>query len=175
MNGKPLDQVRKRWRTPLQSEGEFGILLGEVLGKSSQAYFQWSRWETVHDVRLAVFTFNVDKEHSTLRLNLSDLAHAVVPYSGSIFADPQTGAVWRIVDEVSDIPPVLQTRVISTTIEYSQIAFEGKNYLLPLAASVSMLTRNERIRNDIEFANYRKFEASSSITFGDTGGETPKQ
>jgi hypothetical protein len=173
VNGKPPEQARKRWRTPLQSEGEFGILLAEVVGSGTPAYFQWSRWETVRGRRMAVFTFTVDKEHSTLRLSLSDLAHANVPYSGSIFADPQTGGVRRITNEVSDIPPALRMSALSTIVEYGEVSIGGKTYLLPLKATVSEWDRNGKIRNEIEFGNYRKFEASSSITFG--AAEAPKQ
>src|ERR1041385_4137984 len=52
VNGKQIDGGSKRWRTPLVTEGEFGILLGRVLGPKSEAFFTWSRWETVRGNRL---------------------------------------------------------------------------------------------------------------------------
>ena len=166
VNGKPVDPAKTRRRSPLSTEGEFGILLSRVLGPDSEAWFTWSRWENLRGKRLAVFDFTVDKQHSTLSLSLSDLAKAIVPYRGSIYADPATGAVGRISDIAFDIPPQLLTREIATTIEYGEISIGDRKYLLPVEATVSVLLETRRIRNEMEFQNYRKFEADSAVTFG---------
>lgn len=175
VNGRPVEAGSKRWRTPLVTEGEFGILLSRVLGPKSEAFFTWSRWETVRGKRLAVFDFSVDRQHSTLTLNLSDLVKAIVPYYGSLYADPDTGAVWRISDTASDIPAALLTREISTTIEYDEVSIGTNKFLLPVEAIVSLLLENKRVRNEMEFRNYRKFEADSSIVFGPAETTVPKQ
>jgi hypothetical protein len=166
VNGKPVDPSKTRRRPPLSTEGEFGILLSRVLGPDSEAWFTWNRWETLRGKRLAVFDFTVDKQHSTLSLSLSDLAKAIVPYRGSIYADPATGAVWRISDTASDIPPQLLTREISTTIDYDEISIGDRKYLLPVQATVTVLLETKKIRNEMEFQDYRKFEADSAVTFG---------
>ena len=173
VNGKPVEAARKRWRMPLTSEGEFGTLLSRVLGKESAAYFSWNRWDVLSGKRVAVFDYSVDKEHSTLSLRLSDLAHAVVPYRGSVYADPATGAVWRIDDVAPEIPAALQTRAIATTVDYAEVNIGNRSYLLPSQATVSVLTWDRKIRNEISFAQYRKFTADSSITFdaGEAGGK----
>ena len=167
VNGKPFEPGRSRFRTPptLTTEGEFGILLSQVLGKESQAVYSWNRWETVRGKRQAVFDFSVDQEHSTLRLQRSDLAHATLAYHGAIFADPDTGAVWRIFDIASDIPRDLETREISTTVDYGEVAIGERRYLLPIQASVSALLPDKKVRHDMEFQQYRKFAADSSVTF----------
>jgi hypothetical protein len=165
VNGKPVEAAKKRWRAPLTTEGEFGILLSQVLGKESEANYSWNRWETMAGRQMAVFDFEVDKAHSTLALRLSDLARAVVPYHGSIYADPATGAVWRISDDTSEIPAVLQTREIATTVNYAEIAIGDRKYLLPTQATVSLLLDSRRIRNELEFTDYKKFSADSVITF----------
>lgn len=116
--------------------------------------------------RVAVFDFDVAKEHSTLRLSLSDLAHATVPYRGSVFADPSTGAVLRITNSAYDIPPVVQTRSIATTIDYDPVSIAGRDYLLPVEASVLVDTGSRHVWNRLEFRGYRKFEAESTVTFG---------
>ena len=172
VNGKPADPERRQWRTPLTSEGEFGILLGVVLGPDSDATFTWNRWESIRGKRLAVFDFSVDKEHSTLRMQLSDLAQAVLPYHGSVFADPDSGAVWRITDAVtSDIPPKLEMRDISTVIDYEETTIGDRQYLLPASATVAVTTWSRRIRNEIEFQGYRKFDADSVIHFDPAPGK----
>ena len=166
VNGKPVEGVPKRWHERLTSEGEFGILIDRVLGPGSYANFTWNRWETVRGKRLAVFDYSVDKERSTLRLEISDLARAVLAYHGSVFADPATGAVWRITEAVTkDIPPALQTREVSTVIDYDETTIGERQYLLPVTATVSAITWEAKIRNEIEFGNYRKFDADSVIRF----------
>jgi hypothetical protein len=166
VNGKPADPERRQWRTPLTTEGEFGTLLGTVAGPGGEATFTWNRWETLRGKRLAVFDFSVDKERSTLRMRLSDMAQAVLPYHGSLFADPVTGAVWRITNATtSDIPPKLEMRDISTVIDYDETTIGDKQYLLPVSATVSVTTWSRRIRNEIQFQGYRKFEADSVIHF----------
>lgn len=166
VNNKEVRSSLKTWRTPLVTEGEFGLLLSRVLSPDSEASFTWSRWETLKGKRLAVFDYDVDKQHSTLRLSLSDLAKAIVPYHGSVWADPETGAVWRITDTATDIPAVLETQQISTTIDYGEIPIGDTTYLLPVEAVVSLLLEKRRVRNEMTFEDYQKFEARSAITFG---------
>jgi hypothetical protein len=166
VNGKEAGSAVRHWRTPLVTEGEFGLLLSRVLGRDSEASFTWNRWQILNSKRLAVFDYNVDKEHSSLSLSLSDLAKAVLAYHGSVYADAETGAVWRITDTATDIPAVLETKQISTTIDYGEVQIGEKTYLLPTAAAVSLLLSRKKVRNEMEFQDYRKFEAQSAITFG---------
>ena len=172
VNGKRVKPGTTSRPLPLNTEGEFGMLLAQVLGKDSTAYFTWNRWETVRGKQLAVFDFAVDKESSLMTLRLSDAASAVVGYEGSVYADPATGAVWRISYAAKDIPPQIQTRQISTEVDYAETAIGTKTYLLPTQASVTLLLWTKQIRNELEFRGYRKFEAESSVTFG--GEESAK-
>jgi len=167
VNGKPADPAKRRWHTPLSTEGEFGILLSRVVDPASDASFTWSRWATLHGKRLAVFDFTVDRQHSTLTMRLSDLARGVLAYHGSVYVDPETGAVWRISDTAdSDIPPKLQMRAIGTEIDYAETTIGATAYLLPSTATVLVVTWTGRVRNEMEFRDYRKFEADSVIRFG---------
>jgi hypothetical protein len=166
VNGRQLHEVKRRWRTPLVTEGEFGVLLSRVLGPDTEAVFAWNRWDSFRGRRVAVFDYNIDKEHSTLSLRLSDLAKATIPYHGSVYAEPGTGAVWRITDTATEIPRSLQTEEISTEIDFDQIAIGGATYLLPAEAVVSVLLPRSKVRNELTFRDYRKFEAQSDIKFG---------
>lgn len=166
VNDKPAARTSRFVRRPLVTEGEFGVLLANVLTKKTEATFSWSGWQMLRGRRVAVFDFDVAKEHSTLRLSLSDLAHATVPYRGSISADPSTGAVLRITNSAYDIPAAVQTRSIATTIDYDPVSIAGRDYLLPVEASVLLNTGSHHIWNRMEFRGYRKFEAESTVTFG---------
>lgn len=165
INDKPVGREGRILRRPLVTEGEFGILLGQVFGSMTDAQFAWDHWETMRGQRLAVFNFFVDKQHSTLRLSLSDLARAIVAYHGSVCADPSSGAIWRLTDQADDIPPEVNTKSISTTVDYDFVGIGDRSYLLPVQASVVLDTGTRHLRNDIEFRDYRKFETDSRITF----------
>jgi hypothetical protein len=165
VNDKPA-QASRFVRRPLVTEGEFGVLLANVFNEKTEAAFSWSGWQMLRGRRVAVFDFDVAKEHSTLRLSLSDLAHATVPYRGSVFADPSTGAVLRITNSAYDIPPDVRTKSIATTIDYDPVSIAGQDYLLPIEASVLLDTGSHHVWNRMEFRGYRKFEADSTIIFG---------
>jgi hypothetical protein len=165
VNDKPVALRTKRWRTPLSTEGEFGQMLATPFADSSNASFDWNRWDTVQGKRVAVFDYAVDKQHSTLKLSLSDLASAIVPYHGSIFAEPETGVILRVTNITTEIPPELREEQVSTTIEYGDVTIGGNTHLLPVHASVLLKTNRNYIRNELQFRDYRKFEAESSIKY----------
>ena len=173
VNNKP--PAGRRWRAPLSTEGEFGTLLGSVFGASTEAAFTWHGWDSIAGRKMAVFDFAVDRAHSTLKLSLSDLAQSVLPYRGSVYADPRTGEVWRISNGAYDIPPEIQTKSISTVIEYGEVPIGGTNYLLPSQASVLVDTGANHIRNEMWFQAYRKFEANSSVTYTSEGEAEPNR
>lgn len=172
VNDKPPKPGIRRWRTPLITEGEFGILLGSVFGSSSNASFSWNQWEVVAGRPVAVFDYSIDGQHSTLRLSLSDLAQATVPYHGSVYADPTSGVVWRITNSATDIPAAVQTKSITTMVDYQEVLIGSATYVLPIRATVFLRTDSNNIRNQMEFRNYRKFEADSTITYTSDGAET---
>jgi hypothetical protein len=166
VNGKPVANGRWRGtRNELTTEGEFGILLANILGPDSSADITWGGFENLRGRDVAVVKYSVDQEHSSLRLSRDYLASAFVAYSGEVFADPTTGAVVRITKELSNIPPELETESSRTVIDYDKVAIGGADYLLPSTAIVEMTIRSGRLRNEMSFDSYRKFEANSTITF----------
>ncbi len=174
VNNKPAHFTGRPWRTPLTTEGEFGILLANVFDPVTEAKFSWDGWDTIKGHRVAKFNYSVDREHSTLSLSLSDLAKAIVPYHGSVYGEPESGAVWHITSETASIPEQVQTKSIATTIEYDQVTIGAQAYLLPVEANVLMVTDSSHIRNEMSFQGYRKFEAESTIKFGGEGETPPK-
>ncbi|MDQ2773378.1 MAG: hypothetical protein M3Y57_00380 [Acidobacteriota bacterium] len=173
VNDKPVKSPFVRLRSPLTTEGEFGAILADALADSSNAEFRWNRWDTIQDKKVAVFDYSIDKEHSLLKLGESDLASAIVAYHGSIFADPDSGAILKISDEADDIPAEIRMRSIGTTVDYEEVKIGTGDYVLPSHATVVENTRTELIRNELYFRNYRKFEAESSIKFETDAPQNP--
>ncbi len=165
VNNKQVRGNPARLRIPLSTEGEFGILLSRVFDDASQAKFSWAGWDTVHGHRVAKFNYAIDREHSSM--SLTNYIKAVVPYHGSVYGDPETGAVWRVTSGTTNIPEEIQIKSISTTVEYDEILIGTRKYLLPVNATVLLTADRDQTRNEMQFADYRKFEAESTITFGD--------
>lgn len=166
VNGKAVPNGRWRGtRNELTTEGEFGILLANILGPDTWADISWGGFKSFRGQELAVIKYSVDQEHSTLRLSRDYLASAFVAYHGEVLADPGSGAVLRITKQLSEIPPELETESSRTVIDYDRVSIGGTDYLLPSAASVEMTIRSGRLRNEMSFEDYRKFEANSTITF----------
>jgi hypothetical protein len=96
----------------------------------------------------------------------------VVPYEGEVYADAD-GRVWRITCRASEIPEEVDVQAIETTIDYGPVTIGSREYLLPERALVMATTRDSRIRNELTFQQYRKFESSSTITYGPESGTNP--
>ena len=92
-----------------------------------------------------------------------------MPYHGSVFVDPPTGEVWRISNEANEIPEDLETRSIATVISYQPVTIGTANYLMPSQATMLMGAKSNSIRNELSFQGFQKFEAGSTITFGEAG------
>jgi len=99
-------------------------------------------------------------------MSLTNYIKAVVPYHGSVYGDPDTGAVWRVTSGSTEIPEEVQIKSIATTVEYDEVPIGNQKYLLPANASVLLAATHDQTRNDMQFTDYRKFEAESTITFG---------
>ncbi len=165
VNDKPVRADRRpRLHTSFSTEGEFGILLSKIFDPNSQAKFNWVEWDTIRSHRAARIDYEIDVAHSTMEL--TNYVKAVVPYHGSVYIDPDAGTVWRVTSATTSIPEELQMISVSTVIDYEPRPIENQNYLLPVSATVILVTDRDKVKNQIEFQNYRKFGAESTITFG---------
>lgn len=166
VNGKSVTQARRVGaRQALTTEGEFGILLANILGPNSSAEIKWGGIEKMRERDVAVFRYSIAREDSTLTLTLSDLARATLPYYGEVYADAATGTVLRIVKHVSEIPSELKTKDLLTVIDYDKAQIGATSYFLPSVASVVVRTDSGQLKNEMFFSHYQKFETNSTITF----------
>lgn len=162
INGKPL-QPHQVLNRPLDTGGEFGGLVGTILDPRSVAQISWRGWEEIRGHRLAVFAYTIDAEHSMLTLGVTE--DVIVPYNGLLYADPETGDLWRITSSPFDMPPSTETKSLTTTVDYGSVEISGKSYLLPTSASILLNTGRQNLLNKVTFTGYRKFETESKITF----------
>jgi hypothetical protein len=168
MNGSRTEQ-------PLESldglitGGEFGSLLLGVFDPSSSADFQWKASSTVRKRRAAVYTYRIAraKSHYILghRATTGNMVEAAAGYHGEVALDSETGKVLRLTATADDIPKDSGIFQSSVEVDYDFINVAGGTYLLPARSDARMERSYRQIANVVTFADYKKFEATSSIDF----------
>jgi hypothetical protein len=147
------------------STGEFGNLLKEIFEPETETVFLWERWGTLRGKRNHVLRYRVAQPNSKWAIVYEKSMTIQPGYTGLIYADAQTGLITRVTLDAQDIPSFFPIQMARTQLDYDYTDIGGSTYLLPLRAEVKMREGKLLVRNDIEFRNYRKFGADTSITF----------
>ncbi len=142
VNGKPVQAGHYVGR-PLETSGEFGELVSTVLDERTEAQINWSGWEQIDTHRVAVFDYLIDAQHSRASVSLNGL-NVIVPYRGKVYADPETGDLWRITSEPSERASGKETKSLVTTVDYGPVDISNKRFILPVKANILL---NEGKRN----------------------------
>ncbi len=74
----------------------------------------------------------------------------------------------RIEEKTGPMPKDFVFDKAESTLEYGFVRIDGKEYVLPVHSEVLTCQRGSSTctKNEINFQNYRKFAADSTITFG---------
>jgi hypothetical protein len=162
VDGRPakrsFDELRQK-----VSVGEFAGGLKEVF--ASGANFEWDRWEVTGGKRPALFAYYADLAHSTYWLCCPALKTA---HRGFVYADPESGAVRRIIINAADLPKGSQITGTALVLDYGEVTVGDRGYLLPRSSAACSRTRALESREDIDYRNYRKyrkFGADATVAF----------
>jgi hypothetical protein len=154
------------------SSGEFGSMMRAIFEPGSEAEFGWDHWATLRGRRMAVFNYFIDSGHSQYSITYGstegDQQRIITAYSGLIYADPNTGEITRIKFVAKDIPRSFPVNSAEETLDYDEVQISGNPYIVPLVATLYMAAGRDKTKNEIQFANYRKFETGSTIFYGDS-------
>jgi hypothetical protein len=150
------------------STGEFGARLYSVFNPRSQGDFRWKGWATMRNRRVARFWYHIDREHSVYRVQSGTVPEGrnsiMVPYHGEVFVDEETHKVLRLTQQ-AEIPAGFPIDGNDITVDYEFAAVGGKKFLLPSNAYVKTKSGKYVAENHVEFRDYRKFQAESSVKF----------
>ena len=151
------------------STGEFSSTLADLLSPETSAEFRRSGQDTIHGRATLVYKFDVPRERSHWRIQTT--AQLYYPaFGGTIWIDRQTYRVVRIEMQAHRLPLLFPFDTAESAVEYDFVRLsDAEPYLLPVNAEVLSCIRGTShcSRNRIDFRNYRKFGADSSITFQD--------
>ncbi|MDP2999901.1 MAG: hypothetical protein Q8N47_20620 [Bryobacterales bacterium] len=127
--------------------------------------FQFAGEENLNGRAMLRYDFKVAQVLSGFEVRVGATA-AVVGYHGSFWADPRTDEVARLELRASDIPPNLDLKEVSDTMDYSRLRIGESDFLLPTASEMTMIDmRGNLNRNRIQFSGCRQYAGRSLVTF----------
>lgn len=148
------------------SYGEFGALLNAVFSPGAKAKFQWKETGALSSGTVQVFEYRVARENSTYGITAGNGKHVTTAFHGLVYIDTATRGVRRVTLEADGLPPAFPIHSASIAMDYGYIAISDHDYLLPVAGTVTLREHKRHlVRNEIEFQNYRRYGAESSIRF----------
>ena len=175
VNGKaPRENIEK---TGSWSSGEFASVLQDVLSPATDARFFNKRSSTIVNRSATRFDFTVEQENSHWHVYASSQSYQP-SYSGAIWIDKETSRVLRIEMSAKSMPGDFPLDTVESATDYDFVLISEGKFLLPVHSESLSCTRGsgQCSRNVIDFRNYRKFGADTSISFGaDDVESTPKK
>ncbi|MEP6537530.1 MAG: hypothetical protein ABJF23_19495 [Bryobacteraceae bacterium] len=147
------------------SSGEFGSMLRAIFAPQTQTRFEWDHWATLRGKRMHVFTYHVAQIHSDWAVVYEKTQKVVPAYRGMIYVDKDTLAIMRVTLEAEDLPVAFPVQQANTVLDYDFIDISGKEFVLPLKATLRMRSGKVLVKNDTEFRLYKKFGAEATITY----------
>jgi hypothetical protein len=161
---KPMEEIGGT-----RSTGEFATELVDLMSPETGASFRRNGQDTIRGRTAYVFKFEVPRERSVWRIEAPSQLYYPA-YSGSVWIDKETSQVLRIEQEARGMPVLFPFDTVETATDYDLVRLAAnEQHLLPVESETLNCQRGTSLcaRNKLEFRNYRKFGASSSITFGD--------
>jgi hypothetical protein len=167
INGKPPKEAIEKgagtWST-----GEFSSVQLDVLSPATRADFHNKRSTTIANRAAYSYDFSVARANS--HWNLQSSSDSYLPdYTGVIWIDKDTSRVLRIELAARNMPKTFQLDTVESAIDYDYVPIGDGKFLLPVHSEALDCERgtNRCSRNAIDFRNYKKFTADTSISFDD--------
>ncbi len=165
VNGRSTDRPIEK--TGAWSTGEFQTMLESLLNPYTQAKFQKASDDTLHGRSAYTYDFRVRQQNSDWDIHAPDGAVATPAYSGTVWIDKATSNVLRIEEQSDSLPSSFPFDKAESVVEYGFMNIDAKSYPLPVHSDILTCQRGTTIctKNAIDFRNYRKFAADSTVTF----------
>jgi hypothetical protein len=149
------------------SSGEFGSVMKQIFAPVTAADFTWQTFFTLRGRKMNVYAYRVALEKSDYHVVVPEQKKDLVTaYHGLIFVDDRKHFVHRITLHADGIPPAFPVQDISLMLDYEYTRIGETDYLLPLTFELRSREGNVRVKNDVDYDQYRKFTAESNLNFG---------
>ncbi len=164
INGKPPKEAIEK--TGTWSTGEFSSVLQDILLPQTNADFHNKRSTTI--VNRAAFRYDFSVEQPNSHWHIYASAQSYLPeYTGAIWVDKENYRVLRIELSARNMPKAFPLDTVESAVDYDYVLIGDGKFLLPVHSESLSCERGTSIcsRNVIDFRNYKKFGADTSITF----------
>lgn len=162
-NGKPVDWLATK-ESGAWSEGEYGRTLAHVMSPGI-ADFTPGKTDTIDGVETEIQEYVVPLKRSGWTLSYG--GQTMRPkFRGKVWIDPKELTVRRLEMEAREMPLSFPIDHAEMTVDFGRVKIGESWYVLPVRSANLACIRGEShcSRNDIEFRNYRKFAAESTIS-----------
>jgi hypothetical protein len=175
VNGEMVQHKEHEKLGGATSSGEFGSMLSEIFAPETQADFQYAQLGKLDGRIVNEYDYRVSQPLSHYSIYHAGVNRTIIAgYHGRIWAARDTNTVMRITLECEDIPKDFPVQEVSLDLWYDVTKIEDQEYVLPLKWDLHSREGKYLSWNSAEFALYRKFGTSSSITF-DAGDDAKDQ
>jgi hypothetical protein len=167
INGKPPKEAIEK-SAGVWSKGEFSSVQLDVLSPQTRANFHNKRSTTIANRAAYSYDFSVERMNS--HWNIQSNSDSYMPdYTGVIWIDKDTSRVLRIELEARNMPKTFALDTVESAIDYDFVQIGDGKFLLPVHSEALDCERgtNSCSRNVLDFRDYKKFTADTSISFDD--------
>lgn len=165
IDGRPA--TRPVEKSGAWSTGEFGTTLEDLMSEETNAQFRRRPGlSKVAGRSCWGFDFTVKQENSHWTLVAPDGRKHTAAYTGSMCVDQETRRIVRIAQRTGAIPRDFPLARAESILEYGYVRIDQKMQLVPMKGeNIGCITGGACTRNALEFRNYRKFGAESTLKF----------
>ncbi len=151
------------------STGDWISITLDVLQPSTDATFTFSGEDTIGGRKARRYKLSVRQPNSHWRVEPE--GYGIKPaYRGAVWIDQESFRVLRVEMEARDLPKDFPLNIVEMTTELGPVTIAGQNYLLPVH-SANLSCQRDTVtchKNELEYRNYRKFGAESTISTTDS-------
>ncbi len=160
VNGQTTDLEKRIRKGYFRPGGEFGTALRWIFDPKAAAEFNWD-----HD---CVFRYRVPEPTSTYVMR-ADADYVRMAHHGFVTADCSSGMVTRIQIETEPASVIRRGSKVALgmqlDVRYGVASVASKEFLLPREAVEIGHFGKTLTKAEIQFGDYRRYEANSKITF----------
>jgi hypothetical protein len=148
----------------LTSTGQFFSTAKAIFDPASAADIHYAGQETLNGAPAARYDYSISSMFYHAELNV-DGRTATVGISGSFWADPVTASLLRLTEKEDDIPVELDTRSVTTLVDYARLLLGGRSFTFPQFSVVTLTRANgSESQNRIEFTHCRQYSVESRMS-----------
>jgi hypothetical protein len=157
-----------------RSYGDFNSVMLEIFERRAETHFEWDHWGTLRGKRVMAFAYRIPLSNSDYHIGVEDQKLSItVGRHGLVEVDKETHKIMRVTSVADDIPANFPIKKVESTLDYDYVELSGRTFLLPLKGNTIATASDNLQKLENEFRIYRKYEAESTISFGDETNAPP--